>query len=170
MKFNLLTPLLFLLLLFSNNFAQDDVQIGALKYQPREQSGYFDYSDPRGINIKVQVWGYVRFPGYYIIPARSNLNDLISLAGGPTENALLEDVRVFRTSSDSSTVMFKYNYNDLLWNENLESVIKFPRLFAGDMLIIPGAPRYFLREDVSFYLSVTTALASITALILSILK
>jgi len=150
--------------------AQEDIQIGSLKYDQRYQSGFFDFSDPTGINIKVQLWGYVKYPGYYIIPARSSANDLISLAGGPTQDALMEDIRILRTNLDSSNTIYRYNYNDLLWGDEFNEHIKFPRLYAGDMIIVPGEPRYFVRQDISFYLSITTALASTAALILSIIK
>src|SRR3989304_1945231 len=150
--------------------AQEDIQIGSLKYDQRYQSGFFDFSDPTGINIKVQLWGYVKYPGYYIIPARSSANDLISLAGGPTQDALMEDIRILRTNLDSSNTIYRYNYNDLLWGDEFNEPIKFPRLYAGDMIIVPGEPRYFVSPDITFSLSITTALASTAALILSIIK
>ena len=150
-------------------FAQDDVQIGSNPNNYRQSlGGYFDYSDPSGINIKVQLWGYVKYPGYYIVPSQCSLNDLISYAGGPLEDAMMEDVRIFKTSENNK--LNKYNLNDLLWNDSLTVPIDFPKLAAGDVIIVPGEPRYFLREDVSFYLSVTTALASVVALIISITK
>src|SRR3990170_4571840 len=108
--------------------AQEDIQIGSLKYDQRYQSGFFDFSDPSGINIKVQLWGYVKYSGYYVIPVRSSVNDLIWLAGGPTQDALMEDIRILRTNPDSSNTMYKYNYNDLLWGDEFNEPIKFPRL------------------------------------------
>ena len=66
--------------------------------------------------------------------------------------------------------MVKYDYNDLVWEENLKTQIKYTRLDAGDIVVVPGEPRYFVREDIAFYLGVLTALASITALILSIIS
>lgn len=159
-----------LLLSFADLFAQEDVQIGSGKFYQRMQGGFYDYSDPSGINIKVQLWGYVKFPGYYVVPARSNINELISLGGGPTEDALLEDVRILRTGLDSSTTVYRYNYEELLWGDDLEQIVKFPRLTAGDMIIVPGEPRYFLRENVSFILGIITALASMSLLAYNILK
>ncbi|MCZ7616518.1 MAG: hypothetical protein M5T52_23905, partial [Ignavibacteriaceae bacterium] len=150
--------------------AQDDVQIGSnLNNYRQTQGALFDYSDPSGINIKVQLWGYVKFPGYYIIPSYSNINDLISFAGGPLEDALMEDVRIFRKTDEKSELL-KFNFNDLLWEDTLLTEISFPKLTAGDVVIVPGEPRYFLRQDVSFYLSITTALASIVAIIISLTK
>lgn len=56
--------LLFAGLLFSTSYSQDDVQIGSnLNNYRQTQGGLFDYSDPSGINIKVQLWGYVKYPG-----------------------------------------------------------------------------------------------------------
>lgn len=150
--------------------AQDDVQIGSnLNNYRQAQGGLFDYSDPSRINIKVQLWGYVKYPGYYVVPSYSTMNDLLSFAGGPLEDAMMEDVRIYRKTGEKSE-LYKYNFNDLLWEDTLMTGIEFPNLTAGDVVIVPGEPRYFLREDVSFYLSVTTALASVIALIISITK
>ena len=75
---------LFLIFAVLTSFAQDDVQIGSsFKNKTQSQGGLFDYSDPSGFNIKVQLWGYVKYPGYYVVPANSNLNDILSYAGGP---------------------------------------------------------------------------------------
>jgi hypothetical protein len=154
------------------SYGQNDVQIGSPNYNlnNQRQGGMFDYSDPSSVNIKVQLWGYVKYPGYYIIPARSNINDLISYAGGPMEDASLEDVRVFKITEDGTNVMLKYNYNSLMWEDSLTTRISFARLQAGDMVVVPGEPRYFVRQDIAFYLSVVTALASLAALILSIVN
>lgn len=170
MRFRLYLASIVVFVFVSPVFAQEDIQIGSdLKNRYQPQGGLFDYSDPTAINIKVQLWGYVKYPGYYIIPSRSSINDLLSLAGGPLEAANLDDTRILRsTSSDSSKVLFKFDYNALLWEDSLNTTIKFPKLLAGDVVLIPGEPKYFVREDVSFYVSIITALASITALIISI--
>lgn len=168
-----LISLFFLLLILSvTAIAQDDIQIGSPNndYRNQRQGGLFDYSDPAGINMKVQLWGYVKYPGYYIVPVKTSINELISFAGGPNEEALLNDIRVLKTEPDSSVAMFKYNFNDMMWEDSLKSRIEFVRLTAGDVVVVPGEPRYFLRQDVSFYLSVVTALASVVALIISITK
>ena len=73
----------------TSSFAQDkDVQIGSsLNPRIQSQGGFFDYSDPEAVNIKVSVWGFVKYPGKYVIPEYSNLSDLLSYAGGPTDEA-----------------------------------------------------------------------------------
>lgn len=150
-------------------FAQDDVQIGSnLGNRTQSQGGLFDYSDPAGFNIKVQLWGYVKYPGYYVIPAKSNLNDILSFAGGPLEDAMMDDIRIYRQTETGQEKLVKYNLNDLLWGDSLMTEIVFPKLDAGDVILVPGEPRYFVREDVQFFVSLTLAITTIAVLILSI--
>uniref|UniRef100_A0A832DIS4 Soluble ligand binding domain-containing protein n=1 Tax=Ignavibacterium album TaxID=591197 RepID=A0A832DIS4_9BACT len=160
-------------LLFFNSFvsAQDKYQIGSdLKNLRQTQGGYFDYSDPSGINIKVQLWGYVKYPGYYIVPINSTISELFSYAGGPLVDAKLDDVRILKSLEDSTIIMNKLNYNDLMWEETLSKPIEFPKLNAGDIVVVPGEPRYFIRQDISFFLSILTAVISSAALIISITR
>ena len=82
----------------------------------------------------------------------------------------LDNIRVVKIREGTETTMLKYNYNDLVWEENIKTQINFVRLDAGDIVVVPGEPRYFVREDIAFYLGVITALASIAALILSIIS
>jgi hypothetical protein len=155
----------------SEAYSQEDLQIGRTGNKLESLKGaQYDYSDPSAINIKVKVWGYVQFPGHYTIPSGSSINDLLSLAGGPTADADLKDLRIFRINPDSSQQMIKFDYNDLLWENNLSKPVKIPGLMAGDMILVPGAPRFFLRDYLSLTLSVVTTLASVAVLILTINK
>lgn len=165
--------LLFLLIITVSftSYAQEDVQIGKSMRQFNEYKGaQYDYSDPDAINIKVLVWGYVQYPGQYIIPSTSSANDLLSLAGGPLPDANIDDLRLLKTNKDSSQVMVKFNYNDLLWGTHLTGKVNTPPLGAGDILLVPGSPRWFLRDYLGITLSVVTALSSIAVLIITILK
>ena len=90
---------LFQISIFSQN---DAVQLGSNLNPMRQptQGALFDYSDPQAVNIKVAVWGWVKYPGKYIIPSYCNVNDLLSYAGGPTDAAKLENLRLIRTEAD----------------------------------------------------------------------
>ena len=149
--------------------AQDDIQIGSPNTARTTTGALYDYSNPSAVNIKVQLWGYVKFPGYYIVPAGTSLNELISLGGGPAEDATLNDIRVVKIREGSKTTMVKYDYNDLVWEENIDTQINYVKLDAGDVVVVPGKPRYFVREDITFYTSLLTSIASITALVVSII-
>jgi SLBB domain len=163
---------LFFLVALQITFAQDkDVQIGSsLNPRMQSQGGYFDYSDPEAVNIKVSVWGFVKFPGKYVIPEYSSLSDLLSYAGGPTDDAHLDDLRLFRTKPDSTQELMKFDYNDLLWEDNLTKEIKNPKLQAGDMLMVAGTQRLYTRDYVTLTVSVLSALISLSILVLNIVK
>ena len=170
---NLLLSGILLITFFSTNlFAQEDIQIGKSQKGTTTPNGaLYDYSDPNSINIKVMVWGYVKYPGQYIIPATSSVNNLISLAGGPTEDADLSELKLFRINPDSSQTIIKFDYNDLLWDNNsLSKPIKIPKLLAGDILLVPGSPRWFLKDYIGIILSVFSTVASIATLLVYVYK
>ncbi len=163
---------IFLLVTASQFFAQEnDYQLGVNTNQRfNNQGAFYDYSDPNGLNIKVSVWGYVKFPGRYIIPYKSNINDLISFAGGISDDSNIDDIRLYRVESDSTQKMYKFNYNDLWWGESLQNQLDLNRIQAGDVLIIPGRPRLYIENYISLALGVVTTLVSIATLIITINK
>ena len=158
-----------LFLLASASFAQeDDYQVGLnpnLIWQ--SQGAFYDYSDPGGLNIRVSVWGYVKYPGRYIIPERSNINDLLSYSGGISDDSYIDDMRIFRVNSDSTQEMFLYNYDDLWWNETLQKNLKLSKLQPGDVLIVPGRPRWYWENYLTLTLSIVGVLLSLATLIIT---
>jgi len=164
---------IYLILLSLQGFSQSNdtkigVDYGSLKMNP--QGAVYDYSDPQSVNIKVAVWGNVKFPGRYIVPDYTNVKDLLSYAGGPTENALLEDLRIYRTKEDSTQEFISLNYNDLLWSKNPKKVSDAVQIKAGDVLLAPGEPRWFTRDYLSISLSIISTLISLSILILNIVR
>ena len=162
-----------LLLFGSLNYAQSNdtkigIDYGSLKMNP--QGAVYDYSDPQSINIKVAVWGNVKFPGRYIVPEYTNAKDLLSYAGGPTQDALLEELRIYRTREDSTQEFIPLNYNDLLWSKNPQKVPVAPQIKAGDVLLAPGEPRLYTKDYLSISLSIISTLISLSILIINIVR
>jgi len=157
------------LFLTNTTFSQDeDYQLGLSQdYMRQNQGAYYDYSDPSGLNIKVSVWGYVKYPGRYVIPERSNINDLISYAGGISDNSNLDEMRIFRVNSDSTQEMFLYNYEELWWSETLQTQITLSKMQAGDVLIVPGRPRWYWENYLTLTLSIVGVLLSLATLIIT---
>lgn len=150
-----------------------DYELGAdvLGLRNNPQGGYFNYSDPEAININVSVWGWVKYPGRYKVPIYTTAIDLLSYAGGPSDAADLQDLRIYRLNADSTQSMIKFNYNDLVYESKLESRYrKIPRLEAGDVLVIPGEPRLYFRDHFSIWMSVFSVLISLSILILNIVR
>lgn len=149
----------------------DDVQVGSsLLQRYQTQGAFYDYSDPDGLNIKVSVWGFVKYPGRYIIPANTNVNELLSYAGGPTDDSQLERMSLIRTNEDSSQTVIELKYNDILFDEKMKVLSSPPQVAAGDILIVPGEPRLYFRDYLTITLSVVSTLISLSILILNIVK
>jgi hypothetical protein len=153
-------------------FAQTgDVKIGRdASRLTQTQGAFFDYSDPNSLNMKVSVWGFVKYPGQYLVPAYSTALDVFSYAGGPTESAHLDDLRIYRNVEDSTQQLFKFNYNDLLWEKNLNKVVPPPTLLPGDILVVPGEPRFYFKDYLQVTVSIVSTLISLTILILNITR
>ena len=66
--------------------------------------------------------------------------------------------------------MIKFDYNDLLWNDNLEKPVNIPDLKAGDILLVPGETRYYFWDYMNFTLSIITTLAVVAALIIAVMN
>lgn len=163
-------PLLFILLITISSdfvFAQRDTQLGSSSELSGwgRQGGFFDYSDPEAVNIKVSVWGFVNYPGKYIIPSYSTVSDLISYAGGPTEDSELDELRLYRVNEDGSEQLLKFSYDDLLWDSDLEKDRRVPSIQPSDVLVVPGSRRLYFNDWLSIGLSIFSALVSLTILI-----
>ncbi len=149
--------------------AQVDQQIGRTRDQYNGYYGnFFDYSDATTINVKVSIWGYVRSPGKYIVPIYTTVPDLISYAGGPVDESNLDDVRIYRVDKNGNEELIKLNYTDLLHDDQLSKNKVNPNLKAGDILIIPGSPKFYFRDYLNISLSIFSAIVSLTILIINI--
>ncbi len=149
-----------------------DVKIGAQEGRFNYTGGFYDFSDPRYVNIMVNIWGYVRFPGKYYVPEQSKITDLISYAGGPIPDAHLDDVRLYRTQDENSaTTTMRFNLENMMFKSKLEVELeKIPQLKAGDIIVIPGEPRLYLRDYISITATVTSTIVSILTFVLVVLK
>lgn len=163
-----------LLIIFSSHlFGQiTDYELGAkLSRTQYQQTGYYDLSDPEAVNIKVAVWGYVRFPGKYLVPSYTTILDLLSFAGGPSNDSHLDEIKLYRNKEDGSQEMLIFDYNDILWETKLDSKKRIvPQIEAGDILVVPGSPRYYARDLVSMWATILSALISLTILVLNLVR
>jgi polysaccharide biosynthesis/export protein len=171
-KYLLLTVILLFTILSANLVGQENIQIGkSFKGNIPSNGALYDYSDPDGINIKVMVWGYVKYPGQYIISSANGVNELLSLAGGPTQDADVDDLKLFRINKDSSQTIINFNYSDLFLNNGgLSKPLKIPGLRPGDILLVPGAPKWFLKDYFGLVLAIVSTVASFATLLVYLYK
>ena len=168
-KYLFLSSIFFVAFLSTNLLAQDNIQIGKSdnKGNTYYNGALYDYSDPNAFNIKVMIWGYVKFPGQYIIPATNGVNQFLSLAGGPTPDANLDEIKIFRINSDGTQRIIPFNYSELMSdNQDLSKPIDIPKLQAGDIMLVPGSPKWYLKDYLGIIISIVSVLASVATLVI----
>ncbi len=167
-----ITYVVFITLINIITLNAQDVKIGAQEGRFNYTGGFYDFSDPRYVNIMVNIWGYVRFPGKYYVPEQSKITDLISYAGGPVPDAHLDDVRLYRTQGENSaTTTMRFNLENMMFKSKLEVELEqIPQLKAGDIIVILGEPRLYLRDYISITATVTSTIVSILTFVLVVLK
>jgi len=163
-------PVFIIVLEVTCSYSQDSSLIlGKKDFQ--NAAAIFDLSDPTGVNIEVDLWGFVRLPGRYRIPINTTFMALMSFSGGPMENTKLEDMRIIRTDSLGNTSVIVLNYGDLLWEDRIKSQKRMnPVLQAGDIVIVPEERRYTFRDNLAFYLPVITSLLTIATFIITVTR
>jgi len=127
---------------------------------------YFYHAQPGDATVQVSVWGTIPRPGIYEVPDSTDLDKLLTMAGGaPLEprqenrDAATINVRVYRPTPDSArSVLFASSIENML-SEDTE----YPLLRDDDILVIETIQprRRFTWRDA---LSVLSSLGTLTLL------
>lgn len=116
------------------------------------------YGQGQGVQIDINLWGEVKKTGKMIVPYTTDIISLISLAGGPTSNAKLDEVRIIRYTMQDSTAVEK------IIRINVEKFVEtgeqsyFPVLLRGDTVIVPGGALSALQSFVTVIQLITAVL------------
>jgi polysaccharide export outer membrane protein len=82
---------------------------------------------------KVYVIGQVRNPGVFVVNPQVDVIQALSMAGGTTPFAALNDIKILRRSGDQQYAI-SFRYNDVAKGQNLEQNII---LRSGDVVVVP---------------------------------
>ncbi|HYF04376.1 MAG TPA: SLBB domain-containing protein [Patescibacteria group bacterium] len=99
---------------------------------------YYDYNLGGGLKIPVNLWGFVRNPGRYVVPSSTTLVQLISFGGGPSEQARMTDIKIIRDISVDSTIVEKVLVMNLELFQKNGDENQNPILYPGDTIVVPG--------------------------------
>ena len=82
---------------------------------------------------KIFVIGQVNRPGEFVVNPRVDVMQALSIAGGTTAFAELNDIKILRRSGGQQTV-FRFRYGDVEKGQKLEQNIM---LEVGDVVVVP---------------------------------
>jgi hypothetical protein len=94
---------------------------------------YISGNYPGAVLMPVNLWGAVHKPGIHHVPTQTDILNLVSYAGGPSERAELDRVAVKRRVKDQDTLI-EYDLK-----KALSEPVKTPvlRLEPNDIVFIP---------------------------------
>jgi len=124
----------------------------------------YRFAESNELTIIVNLLGAVQKPGRYEISRTIDLPNLLSLAGGGSENADLSHVRitrVLRTTTRTERRELMVNIEDLTKTQDGDMVLN-----DGDFVFVPRSGGLSVQEVVSY---VTTA-ALLTTAVLTIIN
>ncbi|GBD06340.1 hypothetical protein HRbin21_00128 [bacterium HR21] len=145
---------------------QEQSQPRSMPYTGLGGAAYYDLSFGAGLTIPVNLWGYVRVPGRYLVPSSTTLVQLISFGGGPTEYARLTDVRVIRDVRVDTTIVERVLVYNLELYQRTGDPSQNPLLYPGDTVIVPGGALSTLEVVVGVVRDVLLILQAAVTLVL----
>jgi hypothetical protein len=97
--------------------------------------------------IPVNVWGFVKNPGQYMVPNNTDLIALLSYAGGPNENAKISTIKIVRSDPKRGSQVWKVDVKKYLDTADSRLI---PPLKPGDTIIVKGTTFYFVSKFFEF--------------------
>jgi len=82
---------------------------------------------------KIFVIGQVRTPGQFVVNPRVDVLQALSIAGGMTPFAELNDIKIIRRQNGKQTIL-PFRYNDIVKGQKLEQNVL---LEVGDVVLVP---------------------------------
>jgi len=130
-----------------------------INFTPSSNISAYTYEGIRGgvekLKMNNYILGQVYKPGLYTVPDDTDFLTLLSLAGGPREDAKLSKIRVVRPSSEGDKVIW-VNFKKYLETGDATLI---PQLKPGDTIIVSGTIFYAVSRVASFLSDLTVALS-----------
>jgi len=98
--------------------------------------------------MTVKIWGEVQKPGLYDVPIGTDLIELISAAGGPTQRANLSKVKIIHeTVNETNEYVSSINVKHFI-EKGVQNEI--PEIKPSDTIIVPVKPTQYLLTSLSW--------------------
>ncbi len=138
-------------------FAQDEV-FSLKKAVPNNTQEYYAGAMPGAVMMKVNILGAIHKPGVYNVPVNSELNSVLSYAGGPTIDAKLDQVMV-RSKQGTTNKVKRVDLEEFFNNEESNPY----RLKPDDYVFIEQKQKIISNE----ILQTTTLVSSILGIVVA---
>lgn len=106
------------------------------------------------VMMKVNLWGAVRRPGIHHIPIKTNLIELMSFAGGPSDNAILDSITIKRNLGHEQKKI-SVDLTEIIHDQKQYDLVLKP----DDIIVIP-ASQPWISQNVFMLAMITSIIAS----------
>ena len=134
-------------------------------FQPTNNASAYSFEGSRSgsekLKINTYIWGQVMKPGLYIVPDDTDLLTLLSLAGGPREDAKLTKIRIVRPTAEGEKIIW-INMKKYLETGDEKMI---PIMQPGDTVIVAGTIFYAFSRMTDFLSKTAIALSLYTTLV-----
>lgn len=96
-------------------------------------SEFMSGQEPGTVMMKVNLWGAVRKPGIHHIPVKTDLVALMSFAGGPNDNAIIDEITIKRQQGNKQTKI-NVDLSQLIHGEYNNNLTLQP----DDIIVVPA--------------------------------
>lgn len=117
------------------------------EYPTRNRAAQYYLGAEDELLVPVNIWGFVRNPGQYMVPNNTELISLLSFAGGPTESAKISSIRIVRSDPKFGNKVWKVDVKKYLETGD-ERII--PILKPGDTVIVKGSTFHWISKFFEF--------------------
>ncbi len=155
---------IFFVFLFPSILYSQTDQSSLFSVAPRGSSTNFHFAEPNELTIVVNLLGAVQRPGRYEISRSIDLVNLLSLAGGTSENADLGDIRITRMIKTGTATERR---------EIIVNIEKLTKINDADLLLSQGDYIFVDRSSsitLSEVLSGITTVAVVTTAVISVIN
>ncbi len=128
-------------------------------FTPTNNASAYTYEGSRNneskLKIYTYVWGQIYKPGLYLVPDDTDLLTLLSLAGGPREDAKLSKIRIVRPTVNGERIIW-INMKKYLETGDEKMI---PIMQPGDIVIVSGTIFYAFSRLTDFLSKAAIALS-----------
>lgn len=143
--FYVLSFVFFFLFPDSLAWAQERIQ-----YPTRSQASQYYLGTADEIVVPINIWGFVKNPGQYMVPNNTDLISLLSYAGGPVEGAKVSKIRIVRSDQQIKNKVLTINVRKYLETGDTRLI---PLLKPGDTVVVKGTTFHWIQRFFSFLAS-----------------
>jgi len=139
---------IFLIVFITTGFSQESLRTQSDLTNRPSASRYILSATNDALLMTVRVWGEVKKPGLYDVPIGTDLVELISSAGGPTNMAKLTKIKVIHSShKDEENYVSVVNIKEFLDTGNAELI---PEIRPNDTVVVPIKPTQYILTSLSW--------------------